>query len=75
MATKIQLVGDIRITGVNNEIFIIEQSDLDRFYITSTNGYNGYEGSGFKSLVSAINHVNKMIANYYHDRCIENEAK
>jgi hypothetical protein len=53
-----------------DDIYYIEQDDNGRFYITSENGYNGYEGDGHSSLVSAINHVNKMIKNYFLDRCL-----
>lgn len=56
-----------------SDIYFIEQDETNnRFYITSDNGYNGYEGEGDLSLVSAINKVNKMIKNYFYDRGEEN---
>jgi len=56
-----------------SDIYFIEQDETNnRFYVTSDNGYNGFEGEGFSSLVSAIHNVNKMIKNYFNDRCEEN---
>lgn len=47
-----------------SDTYFIEQDETNgRFYITSDNGYNGFEGEGYTSLVSAINNVNKMIKN------------
>ena len=62
----------IRITEPSiDDVYYIEQSDDNgRFYITSFRGYNGYEGAGYSSLVQAITHVNKMIKNYFVDRCL-----
>lgn len=72
MTTK--LTGTFRITNeANSEVWSIDQDDNGRFYITSSNGYNGYEGNGYSSLTAAIKHVNTQIKNYYHDRCIEEE--
>lgn len=71
MKNNLKLNGTIKIEGINNETWVIEQDDNNRFYITSSNGYNQYEGNGHSSLVSAITHVNKMIASYYEDRCLE----
>ena len=33
-----------------SDIYFIEQDDDGRFYVTSDNGYSGYEGSGFSDL-------------------------
>ncbi len=52
-----------------DDVYYIEQDANNRFYITSSNGYNGYEGKGHKDLVQAINQVKKMIKNYFSDRC------
>ncbi len=55
-----------------SDVYFIEQDDNNRFYITSENGYNGYEGDGHKELEQAIKHVKSMIKNYFADRCEPN---
>lgn len=50
----------------------IEQSENGKFYITSNNGYNGYEGNGFPKIEVAIKCARKMILNYFIDRCENN---
>ena len=55
------------------DTYYIEQCDESkRFYITSDNGYNGYEGDGHKQLEQAISRVKNMIKNYFSDRGEEN---
>lgn len=71
MKNNLKLNGEIVIEGVNNEIWTINQDANNKFYILSSNGYNGYEGSGHNSLITAISRVNKLIASYYEDRCID----
>lgn len=51
-----------------SDVYFIEQDDNNRFYITSDNGYNGYESDGHKELEQAIKHVKSMIKNYFADR-------
>jgi hypothetical protein len=55
------------------DIYFIEQEEsTGRFFITSENGYNGYEGEGHKQLEQAIKSVKSMIKNYFYDRGEEN---
>jgi len=55
------------------DIYYIEQADNNkRFYVTSDNGYNGYEGEGFSELEKAIKNVKGMIKNFFKDRGEEN---
>lgn len=55
-----------------NDVYFIEQGDNGRFYITSNNGYNGYEGDGHKDIEQSIKHVKNMIKTYFEDRCEPN---
>jgi len=55
-----------------SDVYFIEQADDNKFYITSTNGYNGYEAEGYIDLEKAIKHVKEMIKMYFIDRCEEN---
>lgn len=56
-----------------SDIYFIEQDETNnRFYVTSDNGYNGYEGEGHKELEQAIKNVKSMIKNYFYDRGEEN---
>lgn len=55
------------------DTYYIEQADDNkRFYVTSDNGYNGYEGEGHEQLEQAIKNVKSMIKNYFADRSEEN---
>ena len=54
------------------DIYYIEQSDNNRFYITSNNGYNGYEGEGHENFEKALKLVKGYIKNYFADRCEKN---
>lgn len=55
------------------DVYFIEQSEVDGlFYITSQNGYNGYEGKGCKSLESALAKVKGFIKNFFSDRGEDN---
>lgn len=69
------LNGTITIKGTF-DTYIIEQGDLDErfpnnFFIKSVNGYSNFETNGHKSLMAAVNHVQKMIRNEYVDRCLD----
>lgn len=55
-----------------NDVYFIEQDDNQRFYITSVNGYNGYEGAGHKSLEQSLSHVKKLVKDHFLNRCEEN---
>ena len=55
-----------------SDVYFIEQDDNDRFYITSDNGYNGYEGDGYSDLEKAVKQVKLYIKNYFNDRGEEN---
>lgn len=55
------------------DTYYIEQADDNkRFYITSDNGYNGYEGDGHETLEKALKIVKGYIKNYFVDRGEEN---
>lgn len=55
-----------------SDVYFIEQSEENgKFYITSNNGYNGFDGSGFASLEKAIKEAKLKIKNYFTDRCEE----
>lgn len=54
------------------DTYFIEQNHDKRFYVTSDNGYNGFEGKGFKELEHAIRNVKEMIKDYFIDRSEEN---
>jgi len=57
------LNGTILIGGKGDEMWAIDQDDTNKkFYITSSKGYNGYEGKGDYSLLTAVRHVHKLIA-------------
>jgi len=51
-----------------DDTYFIEQDENNRFYIISDNGYNGYEGAGFKNLEQALKHVKYFIKNYFIDK-------
>lgn len=53
---------------IEDTYYIEQDSNNKRFYITSDNGYNGYEGDGHIDIESAIKHVKKMVRNYFTDR-------
>ena len=53
-----------------NDVYFIEQGENGRFYVTSENGYNGYEGEGHATLEAAIKSVKTSIKNYFTDRCL-----
>lgn len=56
-----------------SDVYFIEQDETNnRFYVTSDNGYNGWEGDGHKELEQAIKNVKSMIKNYFYDRGEEN---
>jgi hypothetical protein len=70
---KVTLHNKIIFEAPEGEEYYIEQDfENKRFYVTSKHGYNGYEADGDKTITSAINKVNKMIKQYYFDRCLEN---
>jgi len=72
MKNEIKLNGNVMIKGIEGEIWVIKQDETNnRFYITSSKGYNGYEGKGHSSLSQSLKHVDEMIKNYYIDRCLE----
>lgn len=51
------------------DIYYIEQADDNKkFYITSDNGYNGYEGEGHEDFEKALKQVKSFIKNYFADR-------
>lgn len=55
------------------DTYYIEQSEENKkFYITSDNGYNGYEGEGHKDFEKALKIVKGYIKNYFADRGEEN---
>jgi hypothetical protein len=54
------------------DVYFIEQGENGRFYITSTNGYWGYDGKGYTSLFIAIKQATNMISNFFADRCEPN---
>jgi hypothetical protein len=72
----VTLLGYSKITMSEPKIedtYFIEQSEENhKFYITSSNGYNGYEGDGYKEIEHAIKHVKYMIKMYFVDRSEEN---
>lgn len=75
MKTQVNIgYGKIIITEpMIGDSYFIEQSDEnDRFYITSNNGYNGYEGEGHATLERAMKLVRGYIKNYFKDRGEEN---
>ncbi len=55
----------------DGDIYTVEQGEDGKFYATSVNGYNGYDGIGFKTMQACIKSVEKQIKNYFVDRCIE----
>ena len=55
-----------------SETYYIEQDDNNRFYVTSSNGLNGYEGQGHLTIEAALKYVKTSIKNYFLDRCLEN---
>jgi hypothetical protein len=54
-----------------SEIYYIEQDDNNRFYVTSSRGYNGYEGEGHSTIEAALKAIKTSIKNYFLDRCLE----
>ena len=48
---------------VNSEIYFIEQSENEKFYITSDNGYDGYQGDGWQTIEQALKHTKSLIKN------------
>ncbi len=64
MALSISLTGSIIIKfgeEAGERIYKVEQSG-DRFYVVGlTDGYNGYEGEGFKKLDAAIRYASELI--------------
>ena len=54
------------------DTYHIEQGDDGRYYITSDNGYNGYEANGHKSIESAMKQVKAFIKMYFNERCEDN---
>lgn len=73
MKNKIILNGNVVITNkVNGEVWMIKQDETNkRFYITSSKGYNGYEGKGHSSLSQSLKQVETWIKDYHVDRCLE----
>lgn len=66
------LNGKIRISEPQiSDVYFIEE-DEGRFFITSENGYSGYEGEGFQKLEQSIRQVNKFIKMYFINRCEDN---
>ena len=63
----------IKISEPNiSDIYFIEQGDNNKFYITSDNGYNGYEGDGYYDLEKALKQAKNLIKNYFYDRSEDN---
>jgi len=55
------------------DVYFIEQADDNgKFYLTSENGYNGYEGEGHTTLEAALKQAKGFIKNYFGDRGEEN---
>jgi len=52
-----------------SDVYFIEQNEDGRFYITSENGYNGFDGNGFADLEFALKQVKKSIKDFFRDRC------
>ena len=57
---------------IGDTYFIEQSNENDRFYITSNNGYNGYEGEGHATLERAIKLCRGYIKDYFKDRGEEN---
>jgi hypothetical protein len=53
-----------------SDTYYIEKCDeRGRFFVTSTNGYNGFEGDGFTNLEDAIKSVKVQIKDHFSNRC------
>ena len=60
-------------TNSNKTYFAVEKAEDKRYYITSNNGYNGYEGQGHATKKEAMKWANTLRKEQeYDDRQNEN---
>lgn len=69
--------GQIKVSAFGYpDIYLVEQGDDGRFYITSkTNGYNGYEGEGYALLEDAIRDAKFLLRSDVKDYDMENKFR
>jgi hypothetical protein len=76
--TKVEISTNKRLIVSNpdcDDTYYIETGENGKFYITSQNGYNGFEGDGFKHLERAIMQAKTFINNYFEDKMYNTRIK